>query len=113
MADDPMFPEWRRDWHRQLIAAHGEEKAHALILGNPSHAYIFPNLALIGSQIRVMQPTAVDHTKMFVYPHVLAGVPDEVNLQRIEVGGDRARQVPRSDGGTSGLSRLKPLTCSS
>jgi phenylpropionate dioxygenase-like ring-hydroxylating dioxygenase large terminal subunit len=83
MADDPMFPEWRRDWHKQLIAAHGEEKAHALILGNPSHAYIFPNLALIGSQIRVMQPTAVDHTKMFVYPHVLAGVPNEVNVQRI------------------------------
>ena len=30
-----------------------------------------------------MQPTAASHTRMFVYPHVLAGVPDEVNLQRI------------------------------
>jgi phenylpropionate dioxygenase-like ring-hydroxylating dioxygenase large terminal subunit len=83
MADDALFPDWRRDYHKRLIAAHGEEKAHGLILGNPSHAFIFPNLALVGSQIRVMQPTSVDHTKMFVYPHVLAGVPDDVNLQRI------------------------------
>lgn len=83
MADDAMFPDWRRVWHKQLIAAHGPEKAHALLLGNPSHAFIFPNLALIGSQLRVMQPTAVNRTKMYVYPHVLAGVPNEVNLQRI------------------------------
>jgi phenylpropionate dioxygenase-like ring-hydroxylating dioxygenase large terminal subunit len=83
MDDDPSYPDWRRAYHKQLIAGHGAEKARALILGNPSHAFIFPNLALVGSQLRVMQPTHVDHTKMFVYPHVLAGVPDEVNLQRI------------------------------
>lgn len=81
--DDPSFPEWRRDWNRRLIAAHGVEKAGALIAGNPSHALIFPNLALIGSQLRIMQPTAVNHTRMMVYPHVLVDVPDEVNLQRI------------------------------
>jgi hypothetical protein len=83
MDDDPSYPDWRRAYHKQLIAGHGAEKARALILGNPSHAFIFPNLALVGSQLRVMQPTHVDHTKMFVYPHVLAGVPDEVSLQRI------------------------------
>ncbi len=81
--DDPSLPEWRREWHRHLIAAHGVDKASAMILGNPSHAFIFPNLALIGSQLRVMQPASVDHTRMMVYPHVLAGVPEEVNLQRI------------------------------
>ncbi|HXG36933.1 MAG TPA: aromatic ring-hydroxylating dioxygenase subunit alpha, partial [Dehalococcoidia bacterium] len=44
---------------------------------------VFPNLALLFSQVRVIQPLAPDRTEVTFYPIRLKGVPEEVNLARL------------------------------
>jgi hypothetical protein len=51
-------------------------------MGTP-HGHVWPNLELIGTQIRVIHPIAVDETEVFLYPALLKDVPDEVNAQRL------------------------------
>lgn len=44
---------------------------------------LFPNVVLIGSQIRVVRPIGPMRTEVSVYPFLLKGVPEEVNTQRL------------------------------
>ncbi len=44
---------------------------------------VFPNLILIGVQIRTIRPVEVDRTEVFLYPAMLKGVPREVNVARL------------------------------
>lgn len=44
---------------------------------------IFPNLLMIGVQIRVVHPRSVDRTDVELYPTTLKGVPAEVNTGRL------------------------------
>jgi phenylpropionate dioxygenase-like ring-hydroxylating dioxygenase large terminal subunit len=83
VSEDPRIPTYMRTYYSDLIARHGAEETVALLTASPAHAYIFPNLALIGSQIRVMKPTSVDHTEVLVYPALLLGAPEELNERRI------------------------------
>ncbi|SDM41046.1 aromatic ring-hydroxylating dioxygenase subunit alpha [Bacillus sp. OK048] len=49
----------------------------------PFNLIIFPNLALLGSQVRVIQPVSVERTEVALYPIMLKGVSKEVNSQRL------------------------------
>jgi phenylpropionate dioxygenase-like ring-hydroxylating dioxygenase large terminal subunit len=73
----------QREYYASLIAAYGPEKTRQLATAAPAHAFIFPNLALIGSQIRVVRPQLVDRTEVYVYPSLLVGASDAVNERRI------------------------------
>jgi hypothetical protein len=64
----------------------GQEAAKELIdgSGSPPHTFrMFPNLVLIGIQIRVTRPISVGISENYYYPTLLKGVPDEVNAIRL------------------------------
>lgn len=72
-----------RRYYDDLVAAHGEERAHYVLSRGAGHVAIFPNLVIIASQLRVIRPVAVDETEVFIYPTLLEGVPSEVNEERL------------------------------
>lgn len=49
----------------------------------PFNLIIFPNLGILGSQVRVIQPVSVDRTEVRLYPIMLKGVSREENAQRL------------------------------
>lgn len=49
----------------------------------PFSLIVFPNLVLIGSQVRVVQPLGPTSTEVYVYPMMLRGVPPEINSERL------------------------------
>ena len=59
------------------------QKVLALNGGDGYNLAVYPNLFLIGSQIRTIQPVAVDRTEVYAAVTLLEGAPDEFNLQRI------------------------------
>jgi phenylpropionate dioxygenase-like ring-hydroxylating dioxygenase large terminal subunit len=98
VSEDPRIPDHMRTYYADLIARDGADETVALLTASPAHAYIFPNLALIGSQIRVMNPIAVDRTEVLVYPALLIGAPDELNERRMR--GHEAFYGPAGGGAT-------------
>ncbi|HXG36983.1 MAG TPA: Rieske 2Fe-2S domain-containing protein [Dehalococcoidia bacterium] len=47
------------------------------------HFAVFPNLALLGYQVRVIRPIAVDRTDVLLHATTLKGAPAEVNERRL------------------------------
>ena len=61
-----------------------ETEAYERIRGSRDvHVHVWPNLQLIGSEIRVIRPLASGYTEVFGYPAMLADVPDEINERRL------------------------------
>jgi phenylpropionate dioxygenase-like ring-hydroxylating dioxygenase large terminal subunit len=46
---------------------------------------VFPNLAFVGTQIRVIRPITVERTELVIYPTLLRDAPPEVNAERLRV----------------------------
>ena len=64
----------------------GLERTRELLsqAGTPPHTFrMFPNLVLIGLQIRVTRPVSVGISENYYYPVLLRGVPDEINAIRL------------------------------
>ena len=60
------------------------EKAEEIInKSRDVHLHIWPNLQLIGSQVRVIRPLSAGMTEVIGYPAMLAGVPLEINEKRL------------------------------
>ena len=75
--------DWREAYKNALVARHGIDHARYLWARGAPHVLIYPNLVLISSQIRMIQPVAVDRTDVHLMPVLLDGVPDELNQQRL------------------------------
>jgi len=71
------------EYRQQMNERYGKERAAEILNAGGTHALIFPNLILIGVQIRVPHPVSVDHTDVCLYPTTLKGVPVEVNASRL------------------------------
>jgi phenylpropionate dioxygenase-like ring-hydroxylating dioxygenase large terminal subunit len=72
------------EYYAALINAYGQEKADEMIIwGGDPHVGIYPNLQLIGAQITIVRPIAVDHTETLIFPTTLADVPEPINQQRL------------------------------
>jgi len=71
------------DYRARMIARYGAVRTAEILNAGGTHALIFPNLILIGVQIRVPQPVAVDHTEVTLYPTTLKGVSAELNGERL------------------------------
>jgi phenylpropionate dioxygenase-like ring-hydroxylating dioxygenase large terminal subunit len=84
-----------------LIAKHGVERAQQLLTARGTHLLVFPNLVLIGVQIRVIKPVATDETEVFLYPTLLKGAPRELNVARLR--GHEAFYGPAGGGATDDL----------
>jgi hypothetical protein len=70
-------------YRSRMVARYGAERAVEILNAGGTHTFIFPNLILIGVQIRVPQPVAVDHTEVTLYPTTLKGVSTEMNRTRL------------------------------
>ncbi|HEX2493949.1 MAG TPA: RHO alpha subunit C-terminal catalytic domain-containing protein [Steroidobacter sp.] len=66
-----------------LIARHGKERAEYLLAKTSTLVVVFPNLALISSHIRLIQPIGVEETEVFLFPTLLKGAPGEINTRRL------------------------------
>lgn len=69
------------DYRRQLTELHGEQRAADIL--TQRNIYIFPNLYLFESHIRVIRPVDVNKTFVDVYPSELEGAGDELNRARL------------------------------
>ena len=49
---------------------------------------IFPNLLILGNQLQIVEPLAVDHTRLSIYVVAAADAPDEVNELRMRIAED-------------------------
>lgn len=87
----------------------------------PFNLIVFPNLGILGSQIRVIHPVAAQHTEVMLYPIMLKGATKEENAQRlrthegfygpagfgspddVEVAFDRVREGLKAESGVEWL----------
>lgn len=74
---------WGKAYHEAMTTRHGEKRAAEILSAGGTHMLIFPNLVILGVQIRVIRPVKVDETEVFLYPALLQGVPEEVNVSRL------------------------------
>ena len=75
--DSSVWPEYRR----QLIDAYGLERMQEAI--TQRNVFVFPNLYLFESHIRVIRPVGVARTYVDVHPTRLGGAGDEFNAARL------------------------------
>ncbi|MCB1487336.1 MAG: Rieske 2Fe-2S domain-containing protein [Bauldia sp.] len=59
-----------------------------LMTGNMVNLSIFPNLIFVGNQMMIVEPLAVDHTRLSYYLVLADQAPEEVNLMRLRVDED-------------------------
>ena len=84
-------PQPGREWYEQRIrSAHPDDAERLLDLtaGSQINLSIFPNLLIIGNQVQVIEPDAVDHTTLVWWATTIGGVPDEVNVLRMRTQED-------------------------
>jgi phenylpropionate dioxygenase-like ring-hydroxylating dioxygenase large terminal subunit len=72
------------DYIKAMHARHGEARSNQLLVmaGDP-HIGLYPNMQIIASHIRVINPVAVDETQVLMFPVLLEGVPDSINDARL------------------------------
>lgn len=69
---------------KDMHEAYGSERAQLLIsLAGDPHLGLFPNLQLIGNQVRIVTPIAPDVTHVTMAMVRLGGVSDELNTMRV------------------------------
>lgn len=80
----------RERFEEFIRAEHGDDADRLLDLcvGSQINLNIFPNLLVIGNQIQVIEPLAVDHTQLSWHATSVGGVPDEVNTVRMRTQED-------------------------
>ncbi|MEN9262043.1 MAG: Rieske 2Fe-2S domain-containing protein [Thermostichus sp. HHBFW_bins_43] len=59
-----------------------------LATGNMVNLSLFPNLILVGNQLMVVEPLAVDRTRIHLYLAMAEAVPEAINLLRLRVDED-------------------------
>jgi phenylpropionate dioxygenase-like ring-hydroxylating dioxygenase large terminal subunit len=67
----------------ELTRRFGEQRAANMLREGGTHTFIFPNLILIGIQMRVLQPLSADRTEVCLYPTLLKWLAPEVNAIRL------------------------------
>ncbi len=92
---------WGQAYLEAMINRYGKERAEEILTAGGTHMLVFPNLILIGVQIRVIRPVKIDETEVFLYPTLLKGVPPEVNTARLR--GHESFYGPAGGGATDDL----------
>ena len=73
---------WGKTYYQDMVDAYGLERAEDVITGR-THMNVFPNLMVLGEQIRTIRPLSASRTEVELAPTLLKGVPDEVNEMRL------------------------------
>jgi len=74
-------------WNRQ-VATHGPERATDAVMagsGEGLNVFVFPNLAFVSQQVRVIHPVNPSRTHVDLFPTWLDGAPDEFNTDRLRM----------------------------
>jgi hypothetical protein len=79
LAKIPGGAKYVEDMHK----AHGERAELLISLSGDPHLGIFPNLQLIGNQVRIITPIAPGLTQVTMQMVRLGGVSDEINTLRV------------------------------
>jgi phenylpropionate dioxygenase-like ring-hydroxylating dioxygenase large terminal subunit len=66
-----------------LVVRYGETRAAEILAASNVNLAIFPNLLIIGVQLRNVIPVSVNRTEVFLTPTTLRGVPEEINVSRL------------------------------
>lgn len=74
---------WGRKYYADMVSAYGRERAEAVLVAGGTHMNVFPNLVVLGQQVRTIRPIRHDRTEVLLAPAFLEGVPDEINTQRL------------------------------
>ena len=74
---------WGKKYYDDMVKAHGKQRAEEVMLIGGSHMNIFPNLVLLGQQVRTIQPISLNRTEVYLRPALLKGAPDELNTARL------------------------------
>lgn len=83
-ADIPDTPGGHSYLEAMKAACGSIEKAEDVIRrARDVHVHVWPNLQLIGGQVRVVRPLSASATEVIGYPAMLADVPDEINVRRL------------------------------
>jgi benzoate/toluate 1,2-dioxygenase alpha subunit len=69
------------DYCKKVEGAYGQERADDIMMQR--NIFIFPNLFLFESHIRLIHPVRVDKSYIDVYPTYLEGAGDQLNLERL------------------------------
>ena len=67
----------------ELTRRFGQERASNMLREGGTHTFVFPNLILIGIQMRVLQPLSANRTEVSLYPTLLKWLTPEVNTIRL------------------------------
>jgi phenylpropionate dioxygenase-like ring-hydroxylating dioxygenase large terminal subunit len=67
----------------ELSRRFGAERAADMLREGGTHTLVFPNLILIGLQMRVVQPISVNYTQVCLYPTLIKWLAPEVNAVRL------------------------------
>lgn len=70
------------------LRGHGGRDNRDLATGNMVNLNLFPNLIFVGNQLMVVEPIAVDRTRLSVYLLSAPAAPEEVDLIRLRVDED-------------------------
>lgn len=73
------------EYIQRMREVYGERAELLLTSAGDPHVGLFPNVQLIGNQIRVVVPISADQTEVLAFPVRLGGVSDEINAQRLRV----------------------------
>ncbi|HUA36249.1 MAG TPA: aromatic ring-hydroxylating dioxygenase subunit alpha [Candidatus Binataceae bacterium] len=66
-----------------MIARYGEARTAEIFAASNVNLAIFPNLLIIGIQLRMTIPVHATRTDVHLLPTTLKGVPDEINVARL------------------------------
>lgn len=84
-------PQPGREWAEETIRREYPADADTyldLCAGSQINLSIFPNLLIIGNQVQVVEPLAVDRTELVWWATTVDGVPDLVNTMRMRTQED-------------------------
>jgi phenylpropionate dioxygenase-like ring-hydroxylating dioxygenase large terminal subunit len=80
---DGLKPATTGDYFDQLVRAWGRDRALEILEQSNVNLAIFPNLLIIGVQLRTVTPVSVTETEVYQQPTTLKGVSDEMNAARL------------------------------
>lgn len=82
LPDEAVYKRWPAEYIDLMIEKHGKERAMH-VLRHRFNLVIFPNLAILEYQFRVIRPMGTDKTEVRMYHTMLKDAPDDINTRRV------------------------------
>lgn len=74
---------WGKKYYSDMVDAYGQDRAEEVIAAAGTHMNVFPNLVVLGQQVRTIRPLTPERTEVELAPVLLKDVSDEFNAIRL------------------------------